>query len=385
MTNFRQTSSKRRNEDRRKIIVKLAIMLCFGVVVVIWATIAWFSVNKSVDASQASVKTSTLPFDIATTGSDVRHEELIASEREAYVTGTPGTYPNEAGTSGTYYTADSLLLRYAPDADDPTTEDIDESQDQDISPGSSGELNLFVIPKNNNALSINVTLNVVAFAEIDKYVEAEDDPNTPEVESGYVKNGTELIEITNAIDFAAAANAVHNSSVASEAADYVAAAEYLRGHILFFGGEGNTTTGAESTWYYYTTPYTQRVFEQTIAAGNQGKAIQIPIYWMWTNTLGQIALQTNEYDLRSGIPVVQETAVDLTDQTVTDKELILEYLNTNKSSVFMGTETITESMIYAADLSQNFDTLSKQYNAADYQIGTRIAYFLVDVLVESGS
>ena len=385
MTNFGQTSSKRRNEDRRKIIVKLAIMLCFGVVVVIWATIAWFSVNKSVDASQASVKTSTLPFDIATTGSDVRHEELIASEREAYVTGTPGTYPNEAGTSGTYYTADSLLLRYTPDADDPTTEDIDESQDRDISPGSSGELNLFVIPKTNNALSINVSLNVVAFAEIDKYVEAEDDPNTPEVESGYVKNGTELIEITNATDFASAANAVHNSSVASEAADYIAAAEYLRGHILFFGGEGNTTTGAESTWYYYTTPYTQRYFEQTIAAGNQGKAVKVPIYWMWTNTLGQIAIQDNTGGLRNGIPVVQETTIDLTDENVTDKELMLAYLNTEKAKVFSGTGTITENMIYHADVAENFEILSRQYNAADYEIGTRIAYFMIDVTVESDS
>ena len=111
----------------------------------------------------------------------------------------------------------------------------------------------------------------------------------------------------------------------------------------------------------------------------------MPIYWMWTNTLGQIALQTNTYNLRSGIPVVQETAVNLNDETVTDKELLLAYLETNKSTVFTGTETITHNMIYEADTLENFETLSKQYNTADYEIGTRITYFMIDVTVESDS
>ena len=297
------------------------------------------------------IKTATLPFDIATKGASVRNQSVINSEHSEYVEGTSGTYSNPSGTSGTYYTDDSLLLRYTPEVDDPNTTDVDESIPPDISPGSSGELSLYVIPKTDSSLKVKVSLNVIAFAEIDKYdvsTETVTNPETDEVEEEtvYTKNGTQIIEITNSADFAKAANAVNNSTAAGEAEKYIAAANYLKGHILFFGGLGETTTtsgssGSETVWnYYYTAPYTSRTINQTIASGNEGKAVQVPIYWMWTNTLGQIALQTNTYNLRSGIPVVQETAVNLNDETVTDKELLLAYLETNKSTVFTGTETI---------------------------------------------
>ena len=355
-------------------------------------TMSWFTQNRETSVSDMQVKTATLPFDIATKGANVRNQSVINSKRSEYVEGSSGPYSNPSGTSGTYYTDDSLLLRYTPAVDDPSTPDVDESDTPDISPGSSGELSLYVIPKTDSSMKVKVSLNVVAFAEIDKYdVSTVTNAETNEEETVYTKNGTQIVEITSLANFTTAANAVNNSTAASEAAKYIAAADYLKGHIVFFGGLGETTTnsgssGSETVWeYYYTTPYTSRIINQTIASGNEGKAVQVPIYWMWTNTLGQIALQTNTNNLRSGIPVVEESVINLTDDTDTDKELLLAYLNTNKSSVFTGTETITQDMIYNADALANFETLSKQYNAADYEIGTRIAYFMIEVTVESDS
>ncbi len=381
---------------RRSALIKLAVLMTFSLIVWIFSSIAWFTQNRETSVGDMQIKTAALPFDIATKGASVRNQSVINSEHSEYVEGTSGTYSNPSGTSGTYYTDDSLLLRYTPEVDDPNTTDVDESIPPDISPGSSGELSLYVIPKTDSSLKVKVSLNVIAFAEIDKYdvsTKTVTNPETDEVEEEtvYTKNGTQIIEITNSADFAKAANAVNNSTAAGEAEKYIAAANYLKGHILFFGGLGETTTtsgssGSETVWnYYYTAPYTSRTINQTIASGNEGKAVQVPIYWMWTNTLGQIALQTNTYNLRSGIPVVQETAVNLNDETVTDKELLLAYLETNKSTVFTGTETITHNMIYEADTLENFETLSKQYNTADYEIGTRITYFMIDVTVESDS
>ena len=372
--------------NRKKALIKMGAIGALLIVMIIFGTISWFTQNRQVESSGMTIKTATLPFDIATKGSSVRNQSEINAKRPEYVEGSSGTYSNLSGTSSTYYTDDSLLLRYTPVADDPATADVDESETPDISPGSNGELSLYVIPKTDSSLNVKVSLNVVAFAEIDKFdVSTEINAETNEEETVYTKNGTQIIEITNLAGFTTAANAVNNSTAAGEAAKYVAAADYLKGHVLFFGGEGNTSSGAESTWYYYTTPYTSRIINQAIASGNEGKAVQVPIYWMWANTLGQIALQTNTNNLRSGIPVVNETVVNLEDETITDKELLLAYLNTNKSSVFSGKETITEQMIYNADTSANFDTLSKQYNAADYEIGTRIAYFMIEVTVESSS
>ena len=134
------------------------------------------------------IKTATLPFDIATKGASVRNQSVINSEHSEYVEGTSGTYSNPSGTSGTYYTDDSLLLRYTPEVDDPNTTDVYESIPPDISPGSSGELSLYVIPKTDSSLKVKVSLNVIAFAEIDKYdvsTKTVTNPETDEVGYAY--------------------------------------------------------------------------------------------------------------------------------------------------------------------------------------------------------
>ena len=398
-----QSQVNQDDEDRKKILairkrnlIRFGSLAVLAFVVWLFATISWFTANRAVETSGMGVKSATLPFDIATKGARVRNSTVMNAQKPEYTEGASGTYSDVNNSEGTYYVGDSLLLRFDPARQDDSQTAEDESIPPDISPGSSGELSLYVIPKTNESQKVKVSLNVVAFAEIDKYdvsTETVTNSETDEVEEEtvYTKNGTQIIEITNSADFATAANAVNNSTAAGEAEKYIAAADYLKGHILFFGGLGETTTtpgssGSETVWnYYYTAPYTSRTINQTIASGNEGKAVQVPIYWMWTNTLGQIALQTNTYNLRSGIPVVQETAVNLNDETVTDKELLLAYLETNKSTVFTGTETITHNMIYEADTLENFETLSKQYNAADYEIGTRITYFMIDVTVESDS
>lgn len=361
-----EIAEKKRNQ--KKSLIKLGAMGVLIAVTIIIGSLSWFTANRAVETSGMGVKSATLPFDIATKGASVRNSTVMNAQKSEYTEGTSGTYSDVNNSEGTYYVGDSLLLRFDPArSDDPDTSDVDESIPPDISPGSSGELSLYIIPKTNESLGVKVTLDVVAFAAI------EDMTNNGE---------KKIIEIKDAADFSSKATALGNTTAADDAADYVAAANYLKGHILFFGGEGNTSNGAENTWYYYTKPYAERTFEQTVAAGNEGKAVKVPIYWMWTNTLGQIALQTNTNNLRNGIPVVQETEVNLEDETVTDKESILAYLKTNKASVFSGTETITDEMIYAADISENFELLSKQYNSADYEIGTRITYFMIDVTVE---
>ena len=363
-----EAAEKKRNQ--KKSLIKLGAMGVLIAATIIIGSLSWFTANRAVETSGTGVKTAALPFDIATKGASVRNSTVMNAQKPEYTAGTSGTYSDVNNSEETYYVGNSLLLRFDPAPQDDPQTDEDERIPPDISPGSSGELSLYVIPKTNESQKVKVSLNVVAFAEIDDMT---------------VSGKKKIIEINDASDFASKANAVNNTSAAEDAADYVAAANYLKGHILFFGGQGDTTNPTESSRYYFTTPYTARTFNQTIDAGNEGKAVKVPIYWMWTNTLGQIALQTNTNNLRNGIPVVQETEVNLEDETVTDKESILAYLKTNKASVFSGTETITDEMIYAADISENFELLSNQYNSADYEIGTRIAYFMIDATVEPAS
>ncbi|SEH64151.1 hypothetical protein SAMN02910265_01870 [Ruminococcus flavefaciens] len=317
------------------------------------------------------IKTATLPFDIATKGSSIRNEAMINSENDDYVTGIIGsshgeyaegtseTLTAQSGTSGEYFTGDSLCLRFTP-VDDPDTNDVNEADDPpDIAPGSNGKLELNVIPKVDTAISVKLSLNIVAFAEVEKK-----DVNGEVI---YKMNGdtyaldakgnkipeTEIIEITDTESFASAVtDKTGNTSAANSAAEYVSAADYLRGHILFFGGAGDTTNAAESSRYYYTTPYTSRdaasqiYFTFNVPANNKGKAVEVPIYWMWTNIFGQVALPDNISGKRNGYPSRLPIASYLTGVTIYGKDGADE--GTDDDVIFPRPDT---SAISADDLS----------------------------------
>ena len=342
--------------------------------------------NKETSSNGMSVTTSTLPFEIATKGSNIRYQDIITSKTE-YRDGDPVTIDEEA-----YYktgTTDSILLRF-------------DAGDSEIGPGGNGFLNLYVIPKLDTEMDVKVTLNVVAYAELDKYEEATD-PETGDTvyvpvykkddneeyildDDGNKIVETEIVEITTASEFTTKAAAIHNSEAVSNVNDYINAAKYLQGHIMFFGEAGDTSNSTtEASRYYYKTPYTTRIINKHIDEDNKDKAVAVPIYWMWPNTLGQIALPNNVSEERSGYPV-------LADSNTEGKALITTYLNTYGNSIFDNYNAsttpgyITAVTTVVANASQfnttAFDDLSKGYNDADHLIGTRIAYFLIEVKVD---
>ena len=313
---------------RKSALIKLAIVLVLAIIVWLFSSIAWFSKNKNASGSGMSITTATMKYDIATKGAKIRNESTMTNINTEYIEGV--------SDEEDFYSSDRLLLRFTPDPDDPDTDINEYENPPDISPGSSGELNLYVIPKVDEAFSVNVSLNVVPFAEIDKYetvseivTEANGEPVTDENEEPVTtmvtqKTGTEIIELTNENAFRTAASNAGNEEAYDEAAQYLAAANYLKGHILFFGESNDTSS------YYYASPITERnadshiSFDFDIPANQSGKKIQVPIYWMWTNTFGQIALKNNNSELRSGPPVVEdltnEQITALPNDPMTDKE-----------------------------------------------------------------
>ena len=391
-----------KKKNQKKSLIKMGAMGILTLILLIFSSLSWFTMNTQVESSGMNIKTATLPFDIATKGASIRNTDIMSTSDGKYILntrngiyseGTLGTFENQAGTSGTYYTGDSILLRYDTGA-------------SKIGPDDSGELSLYVIPKSDDAMKVKVSLNVVAFAEIEKK-DAQGKTVTKVVDGKTVPD-TVLVEITDEAAIRTAAANAGNTEVADSASDYVSAANYLKGHIMFFGGWGDTTNETESLRYSYVTPYTTRTISKSITANNEGKAIQVPIYWMWTNTLGQIAFKKNN-SLRNGIPVV----ADMTDaqiaaipnDPVTDKEKVIQYLKDNKNSVLKdwndiltgdellqtlntnpNPKTISEvvdGLIDNIDNTNNFNRLSECYNAADFLIGTKVAYFMIEVTVEA--
>ena len=154
--------------SKKKSLIKLGAMGLLIAVTIIIGSLSWFASSSEAEGGNMQIKTASLPFDIATKGASVRRREVITDQRSEYVDGTSGTYADESDVEGTYYVGDSLLLRFDPtQQDDPETSGENESYLPDIAPGSSGELILYVIPKSDNEMTVRVSLDVVAFAEIE--------------------------------------------------------------------------------------------------------------------------------------------------------------------------------------------------------------------------
>jgi len=370
------------NNKRKKRLIRLSILLAFVMLVLIFSTIAWFSMNREVGTGGMSISTTTLPFEIGTYGtSGTRFEDLLNNIRSEYASGSSETIDGKV-----YYrtdpSSDSIKLRYS-------------SGDSEIAPGGNGAISLYIIPKSDAAQKLKVTVDVTAFTEIEKKdsegtpIYKRDDNNVIITDTlGNPIIDTDIYEITSASALKASIMSSDESLTEEQALEKanacIAAASYMRGHIMFFGAQGTafdevendpgSGSGSSENKYYYTTPYIERTITVSVPANSNGQAVQVPIFWMWPNTLGQILLDGAQ-NLRSGFPLVR-------DGNTSEKAKMVQYLKNNKTLVFADTTGISDAIITTSPTSTNFENMSKQYNAADFAIGTHIRYFLIEVKVE---
>ncbi len=364
-------------EERKKAISNLVLIFATAFVVLIGIlTMAWFANNNKVNGTNMSVTVSSFPFEIATKGSNVRNDDFLTARRSEYKYGLQYGEYYETGDE-----TNSIKLRY--NASDGKSE---------IGPGGFGKLNLYIIPKTNDAQIIQISLNVISFAEIEKKdidgnLIYKMNNNEFVLDSmGNKIVDTDIYEVTTAQELAVKIQTTDKSLNASEALaranECATAASYLQGRIMFFGEQGTafstqTQNGQQATPYYYKTPYTDRTISVSVSINQQNQQIPIPIYWMWPNTLGQILLDGN-HGIRSGYPLVE-------DANSTERAKMVKYLKDNKSLVFANTEQINDNVIESPLSDDNFKLMSTQYNNADFKVGTTIAYFMIEVIAESVS
>lgn len=365
-------------------LIKLGTASAFSAIILIFVTIAWFTMNKDVETSGMGVTTATMPFDIATKGELVRNQSYLRTVRPGYSEGNPETLSDKNNVSGEYHTAgntDSLILRFDPtQVDDPETLDVDERYLPDLGPDSSGELSLYIIPKRDGVIDAYIDLDIISF----RSVEVNDEEALLEINSGLTTASSGL--------------------TSEQIASCQDAANFLKGHIMFF-----EELSPSPSSYSYKKPVTDGKIHFHEDNAVKGKAYKVDIYWMWTNTFGQITLQTNENDLRNGIPVVQETTNMGTEAQPTDKAIVLQYLKDNKNKIFADIDVYEQLSaeekaeydaktdeekadyendaidlwISGADTRKYFELLSDAYNNADFTIGTNLNYFMIEVTVKN--
>lgn len=369
-----------RNENRAKFI-KLMALLILSSAILIFASIAWFTMNRELETGGMSMKTTGTPFEIAAYGtSGTRNSATIISMAPEYNSGTPTTL-----SGSTYYATgggtDAIRLQYS-------------TGESEIGPGGNGVLDLYLISKVDGSLSVDIDLNVKAYATVDKYDIDENERRIQATENDsplFEEDGTTPIyQTTPTLVAVSDLNTTDYNISASYLTTLQAAENYIKGHVMFFKNEGHMeTTGdpgeevvVEDSSYYYSDPLIDRHYEWSTNSAEVDEVHYIPIYWMWPNTLGQILLD-GKYDMRSGIPLVKDA------DNLTEKAEMVTYLKNNKSIVFTNAADIDNSVIINHPTQENFDLMSSGYNTADFTIGSNIEYFLIEVTVsqhlDSGS
>lgn len=340
-----------------------------------------------------AVKAGVSSFNLATKEAYVSYEDVLKAADDGYNTGSAVTLPDKNGDEDTYYMLSSggdLILQ----CKDQSGEDEAAHGNKNVQPSDWDKLELYIVPSEDGSLTANISLEVIPFATLEIYendgetpVYVTDDQGQEVLVNGKRIHKTETFRITTRSAFVAKARELNNTLAEEEADKYMASADYVRGHIIFFGGLNDFDEDDPGS-FYFTDPYTEGTFTFSETGLEKDTAYEVPLYWMWPNTLGQIALPGTEG--RKGIPVVSDSASD-------EKSALVDYLKTNKSKVFANLSTIyegaTDAAIEAAIDSiadpeaasldtVNFKKLSEGYNKADFNIGYYISYFVVEINVQ---
>ena len=373
----RAENAEERSKQKKRAI-KLGLMTVLTALIMILASAAWFASNNTVVADTMAIQANGTSFDIATNEEKISYEQKLNEADSSYKKGDAVTLKNEDGENGTYYISStgSLILQCKANPEDKTGQ----SGDKNIGPGDGDKLNLYAVARNDASFSAEVQIRVIGYTALD--VPKTDDRGEPMLDD---ETGEQVMETKL---FKTSELSTTNSPITSEEEinKYKQAEKYLQGHIMFFGGQGDTDEQTEeANRYYFTEPLeysrTQNCWKKqydspsTVTANT---AYDIPIYWMWPNTLGQIALKDNTSKQRKGYPMVSDT-------NTADKSKVIAYLKTNKVNIFTNSSKIaddTDESTHDGDIenaAENFHKLSDGYNGADFDIGNYIDYFMIEV------
>lgn len=318
------------NKKRRKAaLIKFGIMAVFAAIVLIFGSIAWFTMNREVEGSGMSISTAALPFDIQSSGAAPdEYIRLFGLADRGYSSGT------QQGNTSAYRTGTYDQIWWRLDANDTT------SYSTGFRPGASGELAFDIVPEDDNALKVNCKFNLRTFI------------SSENAQTNVTESITEITD-TSGTDIQKSAR------------------NYISGHILFF--EHKTVDSSDHE--IYSGFIGEDGVDITVPAG--GNAKSVTLYWKWVNTFDQIFLKTTDsyYDY----PLIA-------DDNTEDRDVLEDYIRGNPSKLFSDISAentaAVQGIAYDTDHADSalLSALNDGYNTADQVIGINLRYFLIEMV-----
>ncbi|MBO5576702.1 MAG: hypothetical protein J5956_10470 [Ruminococcus sp.] len=330
--------AKAENEEERrkqkKRIIKILLLLLLIVLILIFASIAWFALNKTVGANTMAVSPADSPFELETVGyANNDYIDLFNMADSEYEEGA------QQGSTNAYRTGSAQQIRWRLDSDD------DDSYTEGFRPGASGSLTFKVVPKGVDSVTVNCKFNIRAF--VGNY-----NDTTGDLES--------IDEVTSA----------------TTDNDQKDACNYINGHILFF--ENKTTVSGNDVYSGYIGADGLNV---TATGGN---AQTVTVYWKWVNTFDQMVLKST--DNYNDFPLIADSG----EAAQQDRDALIAYIKANYPKIFSGLSSEDQASI--ASITYNnlknsalLSTLCDTYNAADQIIGVNLDYFMLELTADVGT
>lgn len=342
----RESKAKKRNLGREAATLAITVVALFAALLFALRSIngfAWFANNKEVSAAGMSTRiTEDVLFELA----------AITPEPEADPAPSPTETPDVYDFLGTlgYEFLDMTSSGHAGLVvylkNEVRNDDAEEGMDPYmLRPGSHGTIEFFVIPKEEN-LKIKFHLNVRATGL----------SATP----AFLEDGT-------------------------------AAADIIKGHILFFEGYESQKYSGLITDESELVLNTQTAQSETFTVGGtQYTGYRMTIYWIWPRTLGSIVLPDGHPSLYVfGSSLFDFDGNDVNDVEGTIFETMREYVADNWTFFF--SESVdhegppTDFASLAANIVNNFARLSDGYNNGDQLIGDAVDYLVVEITAEAAA
>lgn len=335
---------KTAKEIKRAYLFKLVAMIVLAGIVVIFATIAWFSMNKDVGSSGMGVKVASAPFELRTSGS--------VGLYDTYITAIDSNYSNSSETGGNngqkiiwQLTSQSQMENLWSGTGTPTVDEMRiiqkiESDKYGLSPGDYGHLTFTIVPKTNSAFTVKIKPQVSCY-------------KTTYDSDGYQSGTVTKMDEDNDDD--------------------AEAMSFLSGHILFSYMHDSNDDGIDE----------MHLITDAFKVEDITTDTDVTIYWVWPNRLNNI-LELNVEGLDSA------ANTELRKYFFTNPSIFLAKTSSDSETVFNSItlessatdEQITAAVSSMTSPASTYSSWSGRYNSADQIIGDRIGYIMLEVQVE---
>ena len=339
-----------KKKNQKKSLIKMGAMGILTLILLIFSSLSWFTMNTQVESGGMSIKSQELLYTI----------EPVPSP---YVVGIydddtkSGTFVRNTLLSGA--SKDSSVLTWTITNDtvttDPETNKATVNKGKNIgngpatgyeggiSPGSSGELQFKFIP--SRSVDAELTFYLYAYS-----VDYDDQGNED-------KSTIALIGENSTMDRQLAKN-------------------LLNGHILLFENY-DSNTGKYSD--LISADDFQRVMSETYTQETTES-----VYWVWAETLAELVLDDTNNAHKKNLRGKKSLCADQSD--------IVKLLKNNPAWFLLDPETpnrtwteftsTTADATVVSTINSNYSLYSAYYNEADQCIGTNVAYLLLDMTAD---